>query len=87
MPYQRQARLDTPVLAWHELALQAAAPAWSPAHQVDSPRLLLPLDGAVGCWIGPAQFVCDPLVAVWLTPAQRYRLRQPVAGQRSTVLL
>lgn len=86
MPYQRRLNLQTSLLAWHDIAVLQAAPQWSPPYRVASPRLLLPLDGALPCEVEGRRFVCDSFSALWLTPRQAYRIRQPRARQRGTLL-
>jgi AraC-like DNA-binding protein len=75
------------LLEWHELRLIEAAPAWSPEYRPASARLLLPRTRWVECELQGRRILCDPLSAVWLTPARSYRLRQPWRGQRSVVLV
>jgi AraC family transcriptional regulator len=87
MPYDRFVRFETAAVAWQDLVLLEAAPHWSPPYEPASPRLLLPQGGPLGCDIDGDRFVCDALSGIWLTPAQPYRLRQPLALQRCTVLV
>ena len=87
MAYQRHVQFETKALAWQEVVLVEAAPSWSDSYQASGPRLLLPGTGPMGCELDGRRFVCDSFNGVWLTPAQRYRLRQPHARQRSTVLV
>jgi AraC-like DNA-binding protein len=86
VPYQRRTVLSTPVLSWQEAELQSAQPGWSDEYRVQGPRLLLPLDGQFDCRLGGRRWSCDAASAVWLTPQQGYRLRQPRRGQRSLVI-
>lgn len=87
MPYRRTLVARTPLLAWDQLQLEAAMPAWGPNYRPDSPRLMLPLERSVHCELDGQRFVLDAGTALWLTPHQAYRLRQPHAGQRSMVLV
>lgn len=88
MPFRRTPLARTPLLAWDELQLQGALPGWGPAYRTASPRLLLPLDGCVSFEVdGGKRFALDAGTALWLTPAQSYRMRPPLAGQRSMVLV
>lgn len=86
MPYRRRVLLHTPLLCWQQLELTAAAPAWSGDYRVDGPRLLVPTRAWFECTLGSARFVCDPASALWLSPGQTYRMRQPRADQASVVL-
>jgi AraC-like DNA-binding protein len=86
VPYRRLTLLHTPVLDWQEARLLAAQPGWSDEYRVDGPRLLLPQAGPLDCRLGGRRFSCDAASALWLTPRQAYRLRQPVAGQVSMVI-
>lgn len=87
MPYARRIRLDTPLLGWHELRLLSAAPGWSDEYRAETPRLMLPAAGWVECQRDGRRFVCDGISPLWLDAGTPYRIRQPLAGQRSTVLL
>jgi AraC family transcriptional regulator len=87
MAYRRETVFRTPLLSWQRLTLPVAACDWSDDYRVDSPRLLLPSTGCFECQLGVRRFVCDASTALWLTPAQTYRMRQPGSGQRSTLLL
>jgi AraC family transcriptional regulator len=87
MPYQRTLQFETAAVAWQDIVLLEAAPSWSDSYRAAGPRLLLPGAGAIGCELEGSRFVCDSLSGIWLTPAQAYRLRQPQARARSTVLL
>ncbi len=86
MPYQRTTIARTPLLAWERLVLQGAMPDWGPEYRPGSPRLLLPLEHCLQCELHGKRLVVDGGTALWLTPQQPYRLRQPFSGQRSTVL-
>lgn len=86
MPYRRVPVAHTPLLVWDQLELQGGLPEWGPSYQPASPRLMLPLERCVQCEIDGQRFVLDAGSALWLTPRQAYRLRQPFAGQRSMVL-
>lgn len=87
MPYHRAVRYASPLLAWHELELTEAVPAWSDHYRPDSPRLMLPASHWIEAEQGGQRFVCDSLSPLWLTPALPYRMRQPFKGQRSVVLV
>jgi AraC family transcriptional regulator len=87
MAYRRETVFHTPLLSWQRLTLQAVAGEWSDDYRVDSPRLLLPATGCFECQLGPRRFVCDASTALWLTPAQTYRMRRPATAQRSVLLL
>jgi AraC family transcriptional regulator len=86
VPYRRLTLLRTPVLDWQEARLLAARPDWSDEYRVDGPRLLLPQAGQLDCRLDGRRFSCDAASALWLTPRQGYRLRQPRAGQLSVVI-
>ena len=86
VPYRRLILLRTPVIDWQEASLLAPQPEWSDEYRVDGPRLLLPQAGSVDCRLGGRHFSCDAASALWLTPRQSYRLRQPLAGQLSVVI-
>lgn len=87
MPYDRRIRFDGPLVAWHELRLLAEAARWSDEYRAETARLMVPGDGWVECERGGRRFACDRISPLWLPPAAPYRLRQPLAGQRSTVLV
>ncbi len=87
MPYHRAVIFETPLISWQEVSLVAAVPAWSAEYRVGSPRLLLPLTSCFECRVGASSFVCDSSSALWLTPAQTYRMRRPSAGQRSALFV
>lgn len=86
MPYRRTPIAATPFVGWDDLTLLDAQAAWSPRYRVATSRLVLPLSGAVGGELRAQRFVLDAGSALWLTPHDDYRLRQPRAGQRSVVL-
>lgn len=77
MPYARQLLLATPALRCQALALLEPQPGWSAPYQVESERLLFTLAGSFGCSFGRQPWVCDSASALWLTPQDTYRLRQP----------
>jgi AraC-like DNA-binding protein len=87
MAYSRNVVFESALLRWQEVVLVAPQPSWSETYQVEGPRLLLPLSRCLECRIGSDGFVCDPASALWLTPAQGYRLRQPWVAQRSALLI
>ncbi|MDM0013919.1 AraC family transcriptional regulator [Variovorax sp. J22P168] len=87
MAYLRDVVFRSPLLQWQRLALGSADDSWSPAYQVEAPRLLLPFSRCFECRIGDHAFSCDPASALWLRPGEPYRLRQPWAGQRSMLLI
>lgn len=87
MPYRRTLRLQTALFAWHQLELLAPAADWSPAYEVDSPRLLIPEEAQVELDLGDRRVHADPLLGVWLLPGQPYRVRQPLRHQHSSLLV
>lgn len=87
MAYTRSVMFESALLNWQQVTLDAAQPGWSESYRVEGPRLLLPLTRCFECRIGADDFVCDPASALWLDPAQSYRVRRPWAGQRSALLI
>lgn len=87
MPYLRTIRYASPVVAWHDIVLTEAAPAWSSAYRADSPRLLVPGSRWIEVEKQGRRFVCDALSPLQLTPEVPYRMRQPFEGQRSVLLV
>lgn len=86
MPYTRDVILAGSAFGLQQLTLEQARPAWSEPYRVDGARLLLPLEGALGCKVADRAWHCDASVALWLEPGQAYRLRQPARGQRSLLI-
>lgn len=87
MPYRRTVRYASPLVAWHELVLEASAPAWSDTYHAESPRLLIPGSRWIEAEQRGQRFFCDALSPLALTPEVPYRTRQPHRGQRSVVLV
>ena len=89
MAYRRITRLRTAGAEWQQVELLEDPPAagWTPAYRVDTPRLLLPDQGALEVELDGRPVSADPLTGVWLTPERPYRVRQPQASQRSSVLV
>jgi AraC family transcriptional regulator len=86
MPYERRTLFESKLVAMEQVTLRAAAPAWSDEYEVASLRLLLPMTHSFECRLGAGNWTCDPRVALWLSPQQRYRLRRPWPRQSSLLL-
>ncbi len=86
MAYTRKLIFSSPLLAWHQLTLDAAHPEWSAEFRVAVSSILLPQSHCFDCQLGHQRFVCDPTTALWLTSDQPYRLRRHWAAQRSALI-
>ena len=89
MAYRRITRLRTAAAEWQQVELLDHRPmaGWSAIYRVETPRLLLPEQGALEVQLDGQTLSTDPLTGVWLTPDRPYRVRQPRAGQRSSLLV
>lgn len=87
MPYRRTIRYAGPLVAWHELELEASMSEWSSTYRAESPRLLVPGSRWIEAEQRGRRFLCDALTPIALTPEVPYRTRQPFVGQRSIVLV
>lgn len=87
MPFHRNVRYASPLVAWHELVLAEPAPEWSDTYRAETPRLLIPGSKWIEAEQRGHRFVCDALTPLALTPEAPYRTRHPHVGQHSVVLV